>query len=175
MAKHPSGKRGHARRVFAWVALGWAPAVAADAAKEMPDVANPDQFQCVGRNRFSGVANVPVEKQGENVSWSYAAFFVDPVLGTPTIIYGPRFRELGPLTQGFIRRHECQHANGVQDEIAANCAALAQMQGMSQVAKEAGSSRQSLYRALSADGNPSFATVLKVARALGVRLRAGVV
>jgi len=127
MAKHPSGKRGHARRVFAWVALGLAPAVAASAGKEMPDVANPDQFQCVGRNRFSGVANVPVEKQGENVSWSYAAFFVDPVLGTPTIIYGSRFRELGPLMQAFIRRHECQHANGVQDEIAANCAALAQM------------------------------------------------
>ena len=44
--------------------------------------------------------------------------------------------------------------------------------GMSQVAKEAGVSRESLYRALSADGNPSFATVLKVARALGVRLHA---
>jgi hypothetical protein len=29
--------------------------------------------------------------------------------------------------QSFIRRHECQHANGVMDEIAANCAALAQM------------------------------------------------
>ena len=33
-------------------------------------------------------------------------------------------------------------------------------------------SRESLYRALSADGNPSFATVLKVARALGVKLHA---
>lgn len=44
--------------------------------------------------------------------------------------------------------------------------------GMSQVAKEAGLSRESLYRALSEGGNPSFATVLKVARALGVRLHA---
>ena len=44
--------------------------------------------------------------------------------------------------------------------------------GMSQVAKDAGLSRESLYRALSADGNPSFATVLKVAKALGVRLHA---
>ena len=42
----------------------------------------------------------------------------------------------------------------------------------SQVAKDAGLSRESLYRALSADGNPSFATVLKVARALGVKLHA---
>ena len=39
-------------------------------------------------------------------------------------------------------------------------------------AKDAGLSRESLYRALSADGNPSFATVLKVAKALGVRLHA---
>ena len=49
---------------------------------------------------------------------------------------------------------------------------IARAKGMSLVAKEAGLSRESLYRALSADGNPSFATVLKVARALGVRLYA---
>lgn len=49
---------------------------------------------------------------------------------------------------------------------------IARAKGMSQVAKEAGLSRESLYRALSADGNPSFATVLKVARALGVKLSA---
>lgn len=49
---------------------------------------------------------------------------------------------------------------------------IARAKGMSQVAKDAGLSRESLYRALSANGNPSFATVLKVARALGVRLHA---
>jgi len=49
---------------------------------------------------------------------------------------------------------------------------IARAKGMSQVAKEAGLSRESLYRALSEGGNPSFATVLKVARALGVRLHA---
>ena len=49
---------------------------------------------------------------------------------------------------------------------------IARAKGMSQVAKEAGLSRESLYRALSADGNPSFATVLKVARALGVKFHA---
>ena len=49
---------------------------------------------------------------------------------------------------------------------------IARAKGMSQVAKEAGLSRESLYRALSAGGNPSFATVLKVAKALGVRLHA---
>ncbi len=49
---------------------------------------------------------------------------------------------------------------------------IARAKGMSQVAKDAGVSRESLYRALSAEGNPSFATVLKVAKALGVRLHA---
>jgi probable addiction module antidote protein len=49
---------------------------------------------------------------------------------------------------------------------------IARAKGMSQVARDAGLSRESLYRALSEDGNPSFATILKVARALGVRLHA---
>ncbi len=49
---------------------------------------------------------------------------------------------------------------------------IARAKGMTTVAKEAGLSRESLYRALSADGNPSFATVLKVAKALGVKLHA---
>ncbi|MBU3738655.1 MAG: putative addiction module antidote protein, partial [Rhodoferax sp.] len=39
---------------------------------------------------------------------------------------------------------------------------IARAKGMTQVAVDAGLSRESLYRALSADGNPSFATVLKV-------------
>jgi probable addiction module antidote protein len=41
---------------------------------------------------------------------------------------------------------------------------------MTQVARDAGLSRESLYRALSADGNPSLATVLKVIKALGLQL-----
>lgn len=49
---------------------------------------------------------------------------------------------------------------------------IARAKGMSQVAKDAGLSRERLYRALSAEGNPSFATVLKVTRALGVKLHA---
>lgn len=49
---------------------------------------------------------------------------------------------------------------------------IARAKGMSQVARDAGLSRESLYKALSENGNPSFATVLKVATALGMRLRA---
>lgn len=49
---------------------------------------------------------------------------------------------------------------------------IARAKGMSQVARDAGVSRESLYKALSENGNPSFATVLKVARALGVKFHA---
>jgi len=49
---------------------------------------------------------------------------------------------------------------------------IARARGMTQVARDAGLSRESLYKALSETGNPSFATILKVARALGVRLHA---
>jgi len=51
---------------------------------------------------------------------------------------------------------------------------IARAKGMSRVASEAGLSRESLYKALGENGNPSFATVLKVARAVGVRMRAEV-
>ena len=47
---------------------------------------------------------------------------------------------------------------------------VARARGMSEVAREAGVSRESLYRSLSTDGNPEFATVLRVIRALGLRL-----
>lgn len=49
---------------------------------------------------------------------------------------------------------------------------VARARGMSEVARRAGLGRESLYKALSGQGNPSFATMLKVARALGLRLGA---
>ena len=61
------------------------------------------------------------------------------------------------------------------DDIAGITRALGDIacaKGMSQVARDAGLSRESLYKALTDTGNPSFATVLKVARALGLRLHA---
>ena len=51
---------------------------------------------------------------------------------------------------------------------------IARAKGMTQVARDAGLSRESLYKALGANGNPTFATVLKVAKALGVRFHAEV-
>lgn len=47
---------------------------------------------------------------------------------------------------------------------------VARARNMSQLARDAGMSREGLYKALSEDGNPSFATILKVAHALGLRL-----
>lgn len=47
---------------------------------------------------------------------------------------------------------------------------VARARGMSQVAKDAGLSRENLYRALSEGGNPEFATILKVIRAIGYDL-----
>ena len=59
--------------------------------------------------------------------------------------------------------------------IAAVLGDVARAKGMSEIAKKAGLGRESLYKTLSLDGNPEFATVLKVLRALGVRLHAGAV
>jgi probable addiction module antidote protein len=52
---------------------------------------------------------------------------------------------------------------------------VARAHGMSEVARKAGLSRESLYRALSTDGNPELATVLRVLRALGLRLTASLI
>ncbi|MBI4793414.1 MAG: putative addiction module antidote protein [Deltaproteobacteria bacterium] len=49
---------------------------------------------------------------------------------------------------------------------------ISRARGMSQLARDTGISREGLYRALGADGNPEFATVLKVIKALGLRLHA---
>lgn len=49
---------------------------------------------------------------------------------------------------------------------------IARAKGMTQIARETGLGRESLYKALSPEGNPEFATVLKVIKALGLRLHA---
>ena len=47
---------------------------------------------------------------------------------------------------------------------------IARARNMSQLARDTGLTREGLYKALSSEGNPSFSTVAKVARALGLRL-----
>ena len=56
--------------------------------------------------------------------------------------------------------------------VAAAMGDIARAKGITQIARETGLGRESLYKALSPEGNPEFATVLKVMRALGLRLHA---
>lgn len=55
--------------------------------------------------------------------------------------------------------------------IRAALSAIARAQNMSALARDAGLDRSGIYKALSEDGNPSLATILKVTRALGLKLR----
>ena len=52
---------------------------------------------------------------------------------------------------------------------------IARAKGMAQVAKDSGLGRESLYKALTPGAKPRFDTILKVTKALGVRLQAGVI
>ena len=49
---------------------------------------------------------------------------------------------------------------------------VARAKGMTEIARKTGLGRESLYKALSPDGNPEFATVLKVVESLGLKLHA---
>lgn len=49
---------------------------------------------------------------------------------------------------------------------------IARARGMSQLARDTGLTREGLYKALSASGNPEFSTVFKVIRALKIKLHA---
>ncbi len=65
-----------------------------------------------------------------------------------------------------------EEAQGDTAFIARALGNITRAKGMSQVARDAGLSRESLYKALSGERNPSFDTILKVTSALGIRLHA---
>lgn len=62
-------------------------------------------------------------------------------------------------------------ADGDPRLLAVALGTVARARNMSQLARDVGMTREGLYKALSDEGNPSFATVSKVAAALGLRLR----
>lgn len=62
--------------------------------------------------------------------------------------------------------------SGDPDEVRDALSLVARARGMAQIASMAKLNRESLYRALGENGNPEFATVLKVINALGLRLTA---
>lgn len=65
-----------------------------------------------------------------------------------------------------------EEANGDAAFVAKALGDIARAKGMSQVAHDAGLSRESLYKALSGERTPSFDTVLRVVGALGLKLHA---
>jgi len=65
-----------------------------------------------------------------------------------------------------------EEANGDATFIAKALGDIARAKGMSQVARDAGLSRESLYKALSGERTPAFDTILKVIGALGLKLHA---
>src|SRR3990172_8028383 len=65
-----------------------------------------------------------------------------------------------------------EEANGDAAFIAKALGDIARAKGMTQVARDAGLSRESLYKALSGERSPSFGTILKVMDALGLKLHA---
>ncbi|MEJ0022867.1 MAG: addiction module antidote protein [Alphaproteobacteria bacterium] len=65
---------------------------------------------------------------------------------------------------------EAAFEEGDPSVIAEAIGAIARSKGMTDVAEKTGLSRESLYRALSANGNPTLSTTLQVLKALGLRL-----
>jgi probable addiction module antidote protein len=65
-----------------------------------------------------------------------------------------------------------EESNGDASFVAKALGDIARAKGMTQVAREAGLSRESLYKALSGERTPGFDTILKVTRALGIELHA---
>ncbi len=62
-------------------------------------------------------------------------------------------------------------ADGDPDLLKAALGDIARAKGMTEIARVAGLGRANLYKALSPDGNPEFATVAKILKALGLKLK----
>jgi probable addiction module antidote protein len=67
---------------------------------------------------------------------------------------------------------EAAFEDGDSGVVAAALGDIARAKGMTKVARQAGLGRESLYKALSAGGNPELGTILRVVRALGIKLHA---
>lgn len=67
---------------------------------------------------------------------------------------------------------EAAFEEGDPSLVAAALGDIARAKGMTQIARETGLGRESLYKALSPEGNPEFSTIMKVVGALGLKLHA---
>lgn len=65
-----------------------------------------------------------------------------------------------------------EESDGDPRMIAVALGDIARAKGMTQIARETGLARENLYKALSAEGNPEFSTIMKVLKALGLTIHA---
>ncbi len=74
-------------------------------------------------------------------------------------------------TDEDIREFLCESAqNATPEEFIHALNTAARAKGMTEVAKQAGVTRASLYKSLSEDGDPKFSTIIKVIKALGLEM-----
>lgn len=80
-----------------------------------------------------------------------------------------------PIEMAAYLEASIEEANGDATFIAKALGDIVRAKGMTEVARETGLSRESLYKSLSGERSPKFDTILKVIRALGLELHADVV
>lgn len=80
-----------------------------------------------------------------------------------------------PIEMAAYLEASFEEANGDATFIAKALGDIVRAKGMTEVARETGLSRESLYKSLSGERSPKFDTILKVIRALGLELHADVV
>lgn len=93
---------------------------------------------------------------------------------TTTTLYGVAEHLRTPEEMAAHLEACIEEADGDTAFIAKALGDIARAQGMTQVARESGLSRESLYKALSGERSPSFDTILRVASTLGLKLSASV-
>ena len=97
-----------------------------------------------------------------------------PTAKTKTVPYDVADQLRTPEEMAAYLEACLEEANGDAAFIAKAIGDIARAKGMTQVAKDAGLSRESLYKALSGERSPDFETILKVIGALGLKLHAKV-
>ena len=118
---------------------------------------------------FSSDDTVPVRQTETCADW-LAWFRRTCMVKTATRVWDPA--EHLQSEEDMAAYLEAALEEGDPALVAAALGDIARAKGMSQLAREAGLGRESLYKALSPTGNPEFATIMKVVAALGLRLHA---
>jgi probable addiction module antidote protein len=91
---------------------------------------------------------------------------------TKTTVYDVAEHLRTPREMAAYLEVSIEESNGDAAMIAKALGDIARAKGMTQVARDAGLSRESLYKALSGERSPGFDTILKVIDALGLQLHA---